>query len=95
MSVSKMIENESDVCVEGVFMDAHRRKKIVEAYKGKKICSWLNTSKEVCIARENRQRHIGLIRYSAQAFEPPTLGEGWDEIIIINENNEIQYIKKE
>ena len=89
--ICEMVAKEDDVCVEGVFMDTHRRKKIAEAYKGKKVCLWLNTPTEVCIERENRDRQIGLITHCAKAFEPPTLSEGWDEIIIIRGNDEQRY----
>ena len=82
--ICEMVANEEDVCVEGAFLDSRRRRKIADAYKGKKVCIWLNTPLDECIARENRGRQKGLFRVCAEGFEPPTYAEGWDEIEVIH-----------
>lgn len=92
--VCEMVSNEDDVCVEGAFLDSRRRRKIAEAYKGKKVCIWLNTPLDECIARENRGRQKGLFRICADGFEPPTYAEGWDEIIVIRGDEE-EHITRE
>ena len=73
-----------DVCVEGVFLRAWERKRVVKAYNGtERVCLWLDTPLEECIARENRNRGLYLINRCHALFEPPTLDEGWDEIRIV------------
>lgn len=89
-TVYEIVANSNeDVCVEGVFPNSSRRKKLVDACKPewKKTCIWLNTPLDECLRRENRGRKPALMRLSYQAFEPPTYSEGWDEIIIIGEHN--------
>lgn len=93
--ICEMVAREDDVCVEGVFVDARRRKKIAEVYEGKKICIWLDTPEDVCISRESRNRSEGLIKCCSQSFEPPTLDEGWDEIIIIRGDDNVERISRE
>lgn len=95
--VCEMVAKEDDVCVEGAFLDSRRRRKIAEAYKGKKVCIWLNTPLAECIARENRGRQNGLFRICADGFDPPTYYEGWDEIVIIHDNDpkRVEVITKE
>ena len=93
--VCDMISHNDDVCVEGVFVAARTRRKLCEAHDGKKVCIWLNTPIEECIAREDRGRGTGIIRSCADFFEEPTLDEGWDEIIIIRGNNEQRYSRQE
>jgi predicted kinase len=79
---------DSDICLEGVFVASRIRRKLCESYKGEKICLWLDTPIEECIARENRHRGTFIISNCAQHFEPPTLDEGWNEIIIIRGEHE-------
>ena len=77
-------ESDGEVYIEGVYGSVKRRKELLDAIKdkpGKKICIWVNTPKEVCIEREDRSRSKGMILCHASLFEPPTLDEGWDEII--------------
>lgn len=69
-------ETDGDVVVEGVFGRVKERTELLKAYKGKKVCIWLDTPLEV---REKREGYIKHRDY----FEPPTLEEGWDEIIKI------------
>lgn len=83
-----------DVCVEGVYNSRKRRMEFLEAIKDrpeKKICIWIDTPVEVCLEREcnYRNRPDSIVLTHARNFEPPTLDEGWDEIIRIT--GEINY----
>ena len=64
-----------EVCVEGVYNEPFRRKELAEAMTGRKVCIWLDTPLDVCRQRPNFS--------GTRIFEPPTLDEGWDEIIIV------------
>lgn len=78
---------QGDVCVEGIYNSARRRKQLLEACKhqDRKVCIWLDTPLEECIEREKsyRKRPTGIVHAHYWSFEPPTLDEGWDEIIVI------------
>lgn len=80
-------EVKGDVCVEGVYNSARRRKQLLEACKhqDRKVCIWIDTPLEECIRREceYRKRPIGMVHAHRKSFEPPTLEEGWDEVIVI------------
>ena len=78
-------EADGDICCEGIYNTAEMRKSLVKACAGNspKICIWLDVSVGECIKRENRGRPKGVVKLQAKRFEPPTLDEGWDEIIII------------
>ena len=87
--VVEMIQSADDMCLEGVFPLADRRKMYREAYGGEGTrCIWLDTPYEECVRRENRGRKEIIFKNCLAFFEPPTLEEGWDEIIIIRGNNE-------
>ena len=75
------VKNNSNkrVCCEGYYKTAKIRKRLADCSNGKKICVWLNTSLEI------RKERIGFT-YDPQ-FEPPTLEEGWDKIVIIHNND--------
>lgn len=82
--IEDMVSEQDDVCVEGTYLAVRQRRKLLSAYKGdRKICIWLNTPLDVCIARENRGRKDGLHIMCAKAIQPPTLDEGWNEIIVL------------
>lgn len=72
----------SDLIVDGIFDTAERRMALLEAYKGggQKTCIWIDTPLDVI---ESRIRKYSKTRKLPDPFEPPTLSEGWDEIIII------------
>ena len=93
-NVISNIQEEQDLCIEGVFCIARERRKLLELYDGQKICIWLNTPFEECIARENRNRGTVLIKNCYSVFEPPTYEQGWDKIIII-ENGKEKILNKE
>ena len=71
--ICEVIAHSDDICVEGVFVSSRVRRRLCNAYNGKKVCIWLNPSVEECIAREERGRGTGVIRSCSEAFEPPTL----------------------
>lgn len=71
-----------DICIEGVFSSPMHRRPIADAYAGRKVCIWLDTSLEDCLRRENRNRSERLLKMYHRCFQPPSYDEGWDEIII-------------
>lgn len=81
---NELVHTEADVVVEGIYNRREQRVKLAEAYKGNgRRCIWLNTPE--AIVRE-RMLHDGIpILLRHFDFEPPTLDEGWDEIIRIGE----------
>lgn len=90
------IENcEGDICVEGVYYAPGSRKRIADAYNGYKQCIWLDTPIDECKRRENRRRPLFIIDNSYRMFKPPTLDEGWDEVIIIRPDGEEHLVKGE
>ena len=80
-------ETEDDVVVEGIYHTAKLRISLIQAYRGKGLkCVWLDTPLEI------KKHRIGYVpAMSPFPFEPPTLDEGWDEIIIIRGNDEQRY----
>lgn len=83
-TLCEMISKMDDVTVEGLYIVSHMRKELLKAYKGeKKVCIFLNTPLEECLRREDRHRSLMLIKNCAMVLEPPTVSEGWDEVIII------------
>ena len=83
-----VIENMDDVIIEGYFGRRNERERVIKTHKGYAKCIFLDISVEESICRENRNRHPQILRNSARFFEPPTYDEGWDEIIIIEDNND-------
>ena len=76
-------QTKGDIVVDGVYKGAKERADLCRTYSGNyKKCIWLNTSKKVRMKRANYSRHCDY------PFEPPTYDEGWDEIIIIEDNND-------
>ena len=76
-------KTDGNVVVEGIYNLRCRREKLLEMVKGKpckNICIWLDTPIEECLKRENRGRNAQTIN---SFLQPPTLEEGWDEIIIV------------
>lgn len=90
-------ESNDDVVVEGIFILRSTRTKLLKAYNGdgKRICVWLDVSPEECERRENRNRAKYAIWNCHSVFEPPTLDEGWDEIIIIRGDDNVERINRE
>ena len=80
----EVAKSDGNVVVEGIYNMKYRRKELLEALKGKdckKICIWLDISREECERRERRGRNV--VRYTL--LEAPTYDEGWDEIIHLKE----------
>lgn len=90
-------KGKGDFTVEGVFLLRSMRTKLLKAYKGngKRSCIWLDVSPEECVKRENRNRAKYLIWNCHSVFEPPTLDEGWDELIIIRGDDDVECISRE
>ena len=78
---------DGDVIIEGYFGKKESRDRVRAAHKGRSRCIFLDVSIEESIRREDRNRHSQILRNAERFFEPPTYSEGWDEIIIIEENN--------
>lgn len=81
------LPDDEDVVVEGVYREARGRKELADAYHGKKVCIWLDTPLEI------RKTRPGFYKESDNPFDPPTLAEGWDKVII-DRNGEIDYFTK-
>lgn len=78
---------DEDVIVEGVYETSTLRAELLQAYKGKgSVCIWLDTPEP--LVRERLKKDGIPISHKHFDFEPPTLSEGWDEIIIIRGNDE-------
>ena len=76
---------DGDVVVEGIYDTAELRTELLNSYKGQgeKICVWLDTPLDVI-----KSRFFHVPPKHPYPFEPPTLDEGWDEIIIIRGDDE-------
>lgn len=64
----------------------------------KKICVVLSTPFEECLKRngDRKTKLPEFVLYEIyNKFEYPTLDEGWDEIIVINNDEDIENLKKE
>ena len=76
-----------DVCVEGVYNSVKERKALIKAceHQSPKVCIWLDTDVNECVRRENqyRKRTVGMVLSHHKSFQPPTLDEGWDEVIVV------------
>lgn len=81
---------DGDVVIEGYFGTADVRSRICSAYDGQKECIFLDVTIEESIRRENRNRHEQILRNASRFFEPPTLDEGWGELIIIKGDDDVQ-----
>ena len=89
-NIVEMVRADNSLCVEGVYEKAKERTSLVKASKEKNTCIWLDVPVDVCVERERngRKRSGQMVIWASEEFEPPTLDEGWDEIIIIRGNNE-------
>ena len=77
--------HDGDVVVEGVYDKAQLRKSLLSSYSGdSRKCIWLDTPTEI------RRSRKGYSKLSDIPFEPPTLEEGWDEIVIIRGENDVE-----
>lgn len=90
--IGKMKQIDGDVVVEGYFGSAESRRKVRSAYGGEARCVFIDISVEESIKREKRNRHEAILRNASRFFEPPTIDEGWDEIIIIRGDDNVESI---
>ena len=77
------IIKEDGVVLEGIYNYADLRKKMLLTASRPCICYWLDISLEEAIRREKRGRKPWFFDMHARRFEPPTMDEGWDDIIVI------------
>ena len=86
--------NKGDVVVEGIYENANRRTELLNAYKGcGRRCIWLDTPESIV---KDRMEIIGVpLTVKHFHFEPPTFDEGWDEIIIIRGEHDVQSYRNE
>ena len=89
------IEQMDDVIIEGYFGRKNERDRVRKSHKGYTKCIFLDISVEESIRREDRNRHPQILRNASRSFEPPTLDEGWDEIVIIRGEYEQRYSRQE
>ena len=81
--IQKIRTISGDVVVEGIYYRPTERRELIKAYKGNRTrCVCLNTSKEV------REQRYGYRIKHDYPFLLPTYEEGWDEIIIMEDNND-------
>lgn len=79
-----------DACVEGIFVTSHSRRLLLKSYPGDGAeCIFLDTPMEACVEREDRGRSTIFIRNCASVLEYPSYDEGWDDILIVRENDSI------
>lgn len=77
-------QTSGDVVVEGVYRTKEQRGTLIKAYNGDECrCIFLDTSDEIRRSRKGWDKYCDI-----HPFEPPTLDEGWDEIIIIRGEHE-------
>lgn len=69
---------QGDVVVDGIYNTPELRTELLQRFDGRKVCIWLDTPLEVI--RGRYPKHIKLNNFP-YPFEPPTMDEGWDEII--------------
>lgn len=86
--VIEELQNNKTVVVDALFTRISQRKLIIDATKDvpcKRILIYINTPLEECL-RRNAQRPNPLPDFMVKdiynSIEPPTLDEGWDEIIL-------------
>lgn len=86
----KIKKIKDDIVVQGVYNKKQQRMKLLHEYKGegKHICIWINTIKEIRMNRENYDKFCDF------PFEPPTYDQGWDQIIIIENNDKETILEK-
>ena len=87
--IKKHLSLEQDVVFDAMNLKSKDRKKVLKiaaSYNIKKVVIVMATSLRECLAaQDNRDRHVpdDIVRAQYKKFEYPMLGEGWDEIRII------------
>ena len=79
--------DDKDIIIEGIYDTAEKRTELLNVCNcsSKKTCIWLDTPWETI------QKRFMIAKPKYHDFEPPTLNEGWDEIIIIRGENNYVY----
>jgi tRNA uridine 5-carbamoylmethylation protein Kti12 len=77
------IIKEDGAVIEGIFNNAETRRRILETCSRPAVCIFLDITFEECLRRENRGRREWYLRMLYDRIEPPTMAEGWDELIVI------------
>lgn len=97
--ITKELQKGNDVICDNVHTTKRKRTDILNAISGipcKKICVVLTTPLEECLKRNvNRKTRLPdfVLHDMHNKFEPPSLDEGWDEIIIINNDKDIEKLE--
>lgn len=86
--------------IEGIYLTRRSRRIVLNCWRkrlGKRVCVWVDTPLDVCLERERegRNRSETVVLHNAKLFQPPTLDEGWDEIIIVKPDGSETRITKE
>ena len=87
--INAIKQTDGEAVIEGYFGRQEERTRVLSAYNGKARCFFIDISVEESIRRENRNRHPQILKNASRFFEPPTLDEGWDEIIILREAQDV------
>lgn len=88
--IYELVTPQKDIVLDGLFETAEKRTGLLQAYKGNspKQCIWLDTDIKTIALRTTNGRSDSPKHARPHEFEPPTLSEGWDEIIIIRGEHE-------
>lgn len=85
--VMQTLTNNQSVIIDSVFTYAKWRKQILDAISNiccNKICIYMDTPLDECIrrnARRSKPLPEFVVRSIYNSIEPPSINEGWDEII--------------
>ncbi len=90
--LKKVRKTDSDLVIDGVYDTAKLRTDLLNAYNngGEKICIWIDTPLDII-----KSRFYIVPSKHPYPFESPTLDEGWDEILIIRGDNNVECINRE
>lgn len=82
----KLLETVDSECIEGLYTTRKSRLLLLSECPNaeRRVCVFIDTPPDVCMAREGE--HNCSIPYHARRLEPPTYGEGWDEIWVVRGN---------
>jgi tRNA uridine 5-carbamoylmethylation protein Kti12 len=76
---------DDDIVVDGVYNERKQRVSLIEAYAGNGArCIWMDTPQVV------RSSRHGWDKYCDFQFDEPSFDEGWDEIVIIRGDNDVE-----
>ena len=85
--VADFIRNKHEPTVEGIFHTVEGRKLLLDACRNERnTCIWLDTDHEIIALRASHGYSKDRDFVQPANFQPPDYSEGWDEIIIIRNN---------